>query len=705
MKCLPLLVLCAALILLSGCATSKKQTPPTGPQDAAPLVNADVRLPIDPLVTKGRLDNGFSYLIRQNTKPENRAELRLVVNAGSVLETENQQGLAHFVEHMAFNGTKNFAKQELIDYLESIGLSIGPDLNAYTSFDETVYMLQVPTDSVSVMERAFQIMEDWAHQVSFEAEEIDKERGVVTEEWRQGRGAGSRMRDKQLPIILKGSRYAERLPIGQMAVIDTFDHEALRAFYRTWYRPDLMGFVAVGDFEPAYVESLIHVFFSRLPAAPDPQQRTVYPVPDHDETLFAIASDPEAQQSIVSIYYKQDVRPQGTLSTYRRSLIEGLYHSMFNKRLQELTQKAEPPFLFGYSGQGRFLRSKEFFILGAGVENNGFDQGLDALLTEAARVRRHGFTQSELDRTKKATLRGMEQAYRERDKSQSGGFANAYVSHLLTDDPIPGIEKNLELYGELLPGIGLDEVNALASAWEGGRNRVIAVDSPEREDLIVPTQTDLLAVFEQVNHKVITPYEDDVSDAPLIAQLPQPAAITERSEIDEIGITHWRLANGIEVFLKPTDFKNDEILFRAYSPGGHSLVPDEDYVAAMTAASVVDGGGVAEFNLIELQKKLAGKVVGVTPWIGSLQEGMSGSASPEDVQTMFELIYAYFTVPRQDSTAFQAYQTRIEGSIQNRNARPETAFGDTLNGTLTQYHHRTRPWSMELLQEMDLEKS
>ena len=387
------LLLFAFSVLLGACVS----TTPTPAQRAA----TEEELPIDSLATVGQLDNGLRYVIRKNQKPENRVELRLVVNAGSVLEDEDQRGLAHFVEHMAFNGTKNFAKQELVDYLELIGMRFGPDLNAYTSFDETVYMLTVPTDSAEVVETAFQILEDWAHQISFEPEEIDKERGVVVEEWRLGRGAQRRMFDEQLPILLKDSRYATRLPIGQKAVLDTFQHEALRRFYRTWYRPDLMGLVAVGDLDPAALEALVQDYFARIPAAASPRDRTVFPVPDHEETLFAIATDPEATYNSVSIYYKMDVRPQGTVSAYRRSLIEALYHQMFNQRLHELTKRPEPPFLGAYSGQGRWLRSKEFFILGAGVQNNGFDAGLEALLLEAARVREFGFTASELEREKK----------------------------------------------------------------------------------------------------------------------------------------------------------------------------------------------------------------------------------------------------------------------------------------------------------------
>ena len=700
----PRILLLLTAAALAACAAKKETT--TAPQAApAPEAALEAEIPFDPQIVSGKLENGFRYLIRANQKPEKRAEFRLTVDVGSVLEEEDEQGLAHFVEHMAFNGTANFAKQELVDYLETIGMRFGPDLNAYTGFDETVYMLTVPTDSSEFVDKAFQILEDWAHQVSNDSVEIDKERGVVIEEWRGRRGAGQRMLDEQLPIILKDSRYAERLPIGEKAVLDTFEHATLRDFYTRWYRPELMGFVAVGDFDPAAMEAKAREHFSRIQRRDDAPERALYPVPDHEETLFAIATDPEATGNSISIYYKQDVREQQTVGAYRRSLIEGLYHGMFNRRLQELTQLPEPPFLYGYSGQGRLLRTKEFFQLGAGVQDNGFDAGLEALLTEAARVREFGFTSSELERLKKASLRGMEQAYRERDKSRSSGFASEYVRHLLEGEPVPGIEKELELYRELLPGIGLAEVNALASGWTGESNRVIALNAPEKEGLHVPSEEELLAVFARVSEKGIEPYEDDVSEDPIAPELPLLAQIAATDSIPELGVTKWTLSNGIRVFLKPTDFKNDQVLFRAYSPGGHSLVEDPDYVAASTAASVVTGGGVAQFDLIELRKKLAGKVVSVSPWIGGLQEGISGSASPQDLPTMFELVYAYFTSPRQDSTAFTALRKRMKGSIENRSARPETAFYDTLGVTMAQYHHRARPTSLAILEEMDLGKS
>ena len=471
------------LTLIGACATSQKAVPPQ-----APAPPPAPKMPVDPNLTLGRLQNGIRYIIRENKRPENRAELRLVVNAGSILEDEDQKGLAHFVEHMAFNGTRNFPKQDLVDYLESIGMRFGPDLNAYTSFDETVYMLQVPTDSAQVVTQAFRILEDWASGVLFEAEEIDKERGVVIEEWRLGQGAGARLRDKQFPILLKGSRYAERLPIGKKAVLDTFKHEAAKRFYRDWYRPDLMAVIAVGDFETEWIEGLIQEHFARIPPASQPRRRTLYPVPGHEETLFAIATDPEATRTNISIYYKQPLREQNSAEAYRQNIVESLYNRMLNARLHELTKKPDAPYMFAFSSQGRFIRTREFYALGAGVREGGIQRGLEAVLTEARRVRLHGFTQSELDREKTEALRSMERSNAERDKVRSRSFASEYIRHFLTDEPIPGIEYEYKMYQEVVPGIELAEVNRLAGDWITDRDRVVLVDGPEKPDVPMPSR-------------------------------------------------------------------------------------------------------------------------------------------------------------------------------------------------------------------------
>ncbi|MEE9133191.1 MAG: insulinase family protein [Gemmatimonadota bacterium] len=672
-------------------------------QQAAPDLRGP--LPVDPNVTIGTLENGLRYYVRENPEPRERAELRLVVNAGSVLEDDNQLGLAHVVEHMAFNGTEHFEKQELVDYLERIGMRFGPDVNAYTSFDETVYMLTVPTDSAELVRTAFQILEDWAHGQVFDHEEIDKERGVVIEEWRLGQGAFARMRDKQWPILFKDSRYAERNVIGNKEILESFDYDVLVRFYRDWYRPDLMAVIAVGDFDKSVIEELIQKHFAGIPMPENPRERPVFPVPDHDETLFAIATDPEATMNSVNVYWKQALRDESTVGAYRQSIVENLYNRMFNARLFELTQEADPPFLGAFSGQGRFIGSKEIYILGAGVAENGIERGLEAVLTEAERVDRYGFTESELEREKRELLRNMEQAYAEREKTESSSYASEYVRSFLYDEPIPGIAYEFELHKELVPGIQLQEINRLAKEWIVDTNRVILVSAPEKEGVEVPSDEDLLAVFSAVGAAKITAYEDAVADVPLVARLPEPAEITFEEEIEELGVWHWELANGVRVLLKPTDFKDDEIVFRALSPGGTSLAADEDYIAAATGTSVVTQSGIGEFSLVNLQKVLAGKVVRVSPFIASTGEGMSGSASPADVETMFQLIYLYFTAPRRDEDAYLSFKSRINAFLANRSADPNTAYRDTITVTLTQHHFRTRLPSQELYEEMDLDKS
>ena len=694
--------LLAAALVLAACAAR-----PTGSPGAAeaPAAAPDPVLPVDPKVTRGALDNGLRYVIRANARPENRAELRLALDVGSILETDEEQGLAHFVEHMAFNGTTHFEKQELWSYLESVGLRSGADLNAYTSFDETVYKLTIPLDSVRVVEQAFQIFEDWAHGIAFDGEEIEKERGVVIEEWRRGRGAGLRMLYKQLPVLFADSKYAERIPMGRKAVLDTFRHETVRGFYRRWYRPELMGVVAVGDFEPAYMESLITEYMGRVPAGEEPTARPRAPVPDHEETLFAIVTDPEATGNVVRVMHKQDRSDESTKGAYRGRLMESLYHGMLNRRLYELTTRADPPFLGAFSGGYYSVRTKEMIQLAASVENNGFDRGLEALLTEAERVRRHGFAATELARQKKELLRGMEQAWRERDKLQSRGFAAEYVRHLLEDEPIPGIEAEYELHQELLPTITLAEVNDLAGEWTGGRNRVITVNAPDKEGVGAPAEAEMLAILEAVAAKPVEAYVDEGADQPLLANEPTPGSVASRGGIPELGVTRWELSNGARVFLKPTDFKNDQIVFTAYSPGGHSLVEDGEFVAASTASTVITEGGLGNFDKVGLIKWLSGKVVSVGPYVSELEEGLSGSASPQDAETMFQMIHAYFTATRSDSVAFVSLRKRMQAWLENRSADPETAFADTVSVTMAGYHHRARPWSLAMLDELDLDAS
>ena len=660
-------------------------------------------LPMDPDVTVGELENGLRYYIRHNSQPENRAELRLVVNAGSVLEDDTQLGLAHLVEHMAFNGTENFEKQELVDYLESIGMAFGPSVNAYTSFDETVYMLQVPTEDPGPVATGFQILEDWAHQVSFEPEEIDKERGVVIEEWRLGRGAGARIQDQQFPIMFTDSRYAERLPIGKVEVLQNFPHEELTRFYNTWYRADLMAVVAVGDFDPAEIEQLIQTHFNRMPVPETPLERPYFDVPDHTETYYAIASDPEATGSQVGVLALQDPQEVTTVGGYRQALVDVLVSSMMNNRLQELTQQADPPFVAAFSGQGEFVRAKSAFQILALVQEDGHARGLEALFVEAERAARHGFTDGELERQKLDLVRGLELTFNDRENQESLQFASEYINHFLQGNAIPGIEFEYMAAQALMQTIDLDLVNEAARANLDQANRVVLANAIDKPGLTTPSQTDFEQVFAGVTSMEIEPYVDTTLDEPLVPEPPEPGSILSESVIDELNMTVWTLSNGVTVWLKPTDFKEDEIAMQATSPGGWSNSSLEDHQSAVIAAGLVQQGGVGAFSTIDLQKALAGKAVQVSPSIGQNTEGMSGSASPEDLETMLQLVWLYFTSPRQDETAFQAFMAQGRAVLENLGSNPMAAFADTFSVTMAQGHPRSRPLSVAVLDEIDLE--
>ncbi len=693
--------LCFLIFIILSCSEKKsfvlKEEPPE--------INIDDVIPIDPMIRKGVLHNGLTYYVKYNGVPENRCELRLAVNAGSILENNDQQGLAHFVEHMAFNGTKNFEKHELINYLESIGMRFGPEINAYTSFDETVYMLQLATDSMDVLKTGFQVLNDWAHLVSFDSVEIDKERGVVIEEWRLGQGADNRMRDKQLPILFEGSKYANRLPIGQKAVLDTFKHETLISFYEDWYRPDLMAVVAVGDFDPEEIEQIIIDQFSDIPVKEATRERVEYTIPDNKETIFAIASDPEATQSSISIYYKLPDEEERTVRDYRRMLIGNLYNSMFNQRLAELAQTSDPPFLFAYSNDGRFVRGRNFYTLSAMVKDNGIPLGMQTLLEEAKRVKEYGFTKTELDREKLNLLRGMEKLFRERTQMNSDAFAAEYIRNFMFDEPIPGITYEYYIFQQFVPDITLEEVNALADYWISDSNRVVLANYPEKEGIEPLSDKMLASLLDKTDSLNVDAYVDDTLIKPLLSEKPVPSKTRDEKYIDNIEVTELTLENGIKVILKSTSFKNDEIQFAAFSPGGLSLIPTEDIVPGRTAVSILRQSGLGEFNAIQLEKLLAGKAVSVSPTIGSLTEGFSGRVSPDDLEILFKLIYLYFTTPKADSIAFVSLQTRLNAYYQNQAIDPETAFEDSIIAITTQYDPREEPFDIKSIPKMDMQKS
>jgi zinc protease len=566
-------------------------------------------------------------------------------------------------------------------------------------------MLQVPTDSLEVMKTGFQILQEWAQDISFDDKEIDKERGVLIEEWRLRRGAENRVAMKQIPFELYKSHYADRLPIGKKEILESCPHDILRKFYRDWYRPDLMAVFAVGDFNRQEIEVLIKEHFSDFKNPQKERKRNKYPVPDHKETLVSIVTDPELTRTSIEIIFKRETHDTRTAREYRDLIIGGLYDAMLNARLRELLQQSNPPFINSYSGDGRFIGEKQVYYLGASVKENSILGGLEVVAREAFRVKQHGFTITELERQKAQSLREMEQAYRERDKTESGHIINEYLRNFLINETIPGIEVELKLFKQFIPEITLEEVNKLAEERMIQGNRVITISAPEKESVKVPTEEEVLAVINRVTMEKFDPYIDKVSSKPLVSHLPLPGKIAEEKKITSLGVTEWILSNGARVVLKPTDFKNDEILFSAFSKGGTSLVPDTDFISAAFATAIIGQSGIGEFDAISLQKELSGKIVSLSPSISQLAEGLSGSASPQDLETMFQLAYLYSTFPRKDTMSFTSLITRYKAMLQNRSVSPEAAYNDTLQVTLANYHFRSRPVSIPMVDEIHLDKA
>ncbi len=668
---------------------------------------AQEKLPIDPNVKVGKLDNGMVYYIRKNAKPEKRVELRLAVNAGSILETDEQQGLAHLLEHMCFNGTKNFPKQELVNTIERMGIRFGADLNAYTSFDETVYMLKVPTDQPDLIEKGFQILEDWAHQVTLDGKEIDKERGVVLEEWRLGLGAEDRMRKKAFPVIFKGSKYADRLPIGKPEVLKSFKHETLRQFYKDWYRPNLMAVVVVGDMDIEQAEKYIIKHFAHIKNPENPKNREVFDLPDNKEPLISIETDEEATNNTVMFFYKHSKRYIETVDDFKWQLLQDLFTEMINNRLEEISQKPESPYIYAGTQYGSFLaRTKDAYLGYAVSKENQIDKSFETLLLENERVKRFGFTKTELERQKKDLLTQYEKRAKEFDKMESGNLAMEYVYHFLSKDPIPGAQNEYAYAQKFLPNISLEEVNALAKQWITDENFVLMITAPKKDGIHVPTKDEILKIIEKVKQSDLKPYEDKQLDDPLIAKIPEPVEITKKIENKDLGYTEITLANGAQVIIKKTDFKNNEIQFSGFSYGGYSLISTEDVLNGMYAASIVEECGLGKFSKSDLKKKLAGKDVSITPYIYDVKQGFTGKVAPQDLETMLQLLYMYFTDVRKDEEAFKSFISKLKSQFMFITNNPQFAFLERLTKIVTQNDPRTIliP-TEEQLQTVTLDKS
>jgi zinc protease len=670
-------------------------TPPSPPE-----VKGTV-LPFDAAVKTGVLPNGLRYYIRANQKPEQRVELRLVVNTGSILEDDDQRGLAHFVEHLAFDGSLHFKQNELQGALEAMGMRFGNDLNASTSYDETVYRLQVPADNPKGLDTGLLILEDWAHNLILDPAQVEKERKVIQEEWRADRTADERIREEQVKTLFAGSRYAERQPIGDMKIIQTATSDTIRRFYTDWYRPDLMAVIVVGAVDPAAMEQKIRDQFGPIAKSASERPRTVYTVPASTAPAVAITTDKEATSSSFRLYVKRPARDLVTEEDYRRQLVEYLFHSLLSARYDEISRQPQAPFLGAYSGQGRIARGMEAALLGAQTKEGGIDRGLEAVLLEFERARRFGFTATELEREKENLLSGIEQSYNERDKRQSAALAQEYIRNFLENESSPGIEYEYELYKKFVPAISLEEVNAQAAALFPEHDRVLLVAVTDRAGTAKPDETTLLGLFAKVKTAALEPYQDLASSAPLVPVEPAGGKVVKEEKINEVGAIVWTLSNGVRVTVKPTDFKNDEIIMRAYSPGGDSLASDKIFIPASTAAGLVSMSGLGSFTRTELEKKMAGVQASVAPLIDDLTEGFAGSATPKDLPTLFQLVYLYFTAARIDQDAFLSYKEKLKEAVTQRSASPENVFSDTLQVLLAQNHLRARPLTLADVDKLD----
>ncbi len=675
-------------------------------QNTFQIKDINSTIPVDPSIKIGKLPNGITYYIKKNSKPENRMELRLALKAGAMQEDANQNGLAHFVEHMAFNGTKSFPKSELISYLESIGIEFGNDLNAYTSYDETVYMLKVPTDNKEQMKKGIQVLEEWAHQLAFEPVEIDKERGVIIEEWRLGKGADDRVQRKHNPIIYYNSKYAKHDVIGDTAILKNFKHETLTKFYKDWYRPDLMAVIVVGDFDMVEVEKMVVEYFSKIEPKKDARKRETIQLPEHKQTLVSVATDKELAFPSIQLMMKYKADEKGTYKDYRQNIVHTLVTTMINKRIEERQTKPNPPFgFFAVSYSGNFVPTTDAFGFFGMLKSDNVEQGVNATFTELFRAAQHGFNESELIRVKNEQLRFMENALLEKDKTESINYASEFVRNFLQKEAIPGIENELQMYKLWLPEITIAEINTEIKKLVKKENTVIAISTPERAGVVTPTEKQVLDMFNLVASQNHQPYIDDAVTKPLFSKDVKPGKVVSSKQFKNIGVTELTLSNGIKVVLKPTEFKNDEVMFSSFRFGGSSTAPDADYHTSAIAGTVLSESGVSEFSNTDLSKLLSGKMVDVRASIRELEEAISGQCSPQDIEEMFQLIHLRVTEPRQDVEAFSAYIEKTASSIKDDENDPRTVFYDSISAVMHSYHPRRMPWKVEDLTKVNLLKA
>jgi len=684
----------ALLVLSSAVMVSAQQQPQMPP------------IPTDPNVRIGKLENGLTYYIRHNELPEDRADFYIAQKVGSILEEENQRGLAHFLEHMCFNGTTNFPGKGIINWLETIGVRFGENLNAYTSIDETVYNINnVPVIRDGIVDSCLLILHDWANDLTLAEAEIDNERGVIHEEWRTGQGAMMRMYEQALPKAFEGSKYGHRLPIGTIEVIDNFPYQALRDYYEKWYRPDQQGIIVVGDIDVDKVEAKIKEIFSPIEMPANPAERVYEAVPENKEPIITIAKDKEQPSTMIYIWHKHQATPneaKGQMVYLVQNYMFSMIESMLNARLQELRQSAEPPFINAGAENTDFLLAKtvEAFAGIAISKDDGIPTALAAIVREIERARKFGFTASEYARAKADYLRMLESAYNERDKMKNNQYVQEYVRHFIDNEPIPGIETEYALMNQLAPSIPVEAINSILPQLITDENIVINIFGPDKEGMVYPTEAEILDILKKTKAEEITAYVDKVSDEPLMKETPKAGKIVKTEE-GPFGSTALTLSNGVRVVVKNTDFKADEIRMRAFSPGGSSVFGTKEALQIKMLNSVAGLGGLGNFSNVDLEKVLAGKRASVNASISGLREGLNGSCSPKDLETLLQLVYLSFTAPRMDEAAFESFKTRTKASLANQEADPMTALSDTLQNEMYGNHPMAMRVKAEMIDQLD----
>lgn len=663
-------------------------------------------IPNDESVRYGVLDNGMTYYIKANQEPRERASFYIIQNVGALLEEESQNGLAHFLEHMAFNGTEHFPDKGIIHFLERHGVAFGENINAYTSQNQTVYNLSdVPANKPGVLDTCLLILNDWSNFLLLTEEEIDSERGVIKEEWRTRRNAQFRMYSASLPYIYPNSKFAERDVIGDLDVIENFEYEVLRDFYHKWYRTDLQAIAMAGDFDVDEMEIKVKELFSKIPSVENAPERPFYEIPDHDEMVFGLVTDKEAPNTIIRymIRHRKESTGAENLLDLRDAYIHQLFNAMMGQRINELVQKGEPPFVVGIVNYGDFERGYEALNVILMPNPKQESEGLRAILTELERAKRYGFTGGELARSKAEILTQWEKHYNERDKIHNEEFVNQFVSNYLNGDAYLSAETGYAFVQALLPTISLEDFTNYMNSWITEKNQVLVIQGPEGEEHVHLDQAGALAIFQEVAAAEIEPYEEEELAESLVSEELPLVAITSTKNLDQFEAVEWTLENGARVIFKHADYEKDQVQIRGYSVGGSSLYDNEYVPSADMLTSLTSFYGVGEFDATNLQKMLTGKNVSFEMQLGSQNEGVSGSATPRDLETMMQLLYLSFNNPRFDESAHEAIMARYKGLVENMGNNPQKIMGDSLNLILTSYNPRTMILDMDFLKEIKLD--